>query len=244
MPSSVDNALRLLTLFRERRPVRVSEAAAALSVGRSTAHRLLSALERHGFARRDPATRTYLAGPMLAELGLATVGLELLQATRGELERLCTETGETTHLVVLEGTSALFLDSVETSKALRIGSRTGAVMPAHCTSGGKAMLAGLGADELSQLYPHGQRLEQMTPKSIATVEVLGRELEAIRRRGYATNRDESEVGVTAVACALHTGSKGRAAAFSVSAPTTRLDFSREAEIAAAVKRAVARVARS
>jgi DNA-binding IclR family transcriptional regulator len=221
--------------------VRVSEAAEQLGVGRSTAHRLLSTLEQHGFARRDPATRTYLAGPVLAELGLATAGLELLRATRGELERLSAETGETAHLVVLEGTSVLFLDSVETAKALRIGSRAGAVMAAHCTSAGKVMLAELSAEELSALYSAGQQLEQMTPNSISTLAELERELEAIRLRGYATNRDESELGVSAVAAAFRAGSAERLTAFSVSAPTTRFDESRAAEIAKALGQAVARV---
>jgi IclR family transcriptional regulator, acetate operon repressor len=238
--SSVDNALRLLTLFRDKRPIRVSEAAATLGVARSTAHRLLSTLEQHGFARRDPATRTYLPGPVLAELGLATAGLELLSATRADLEQLSAETGETTHLVILEGSSALFLDSVETSKALRIGSRVGAVMAAHCTSAGKAMLALLSADELSALYPRGQQLEQMTPNSIATREALDDELEAIRKRGYAINRDESEIGVSAVAKAFRAGPTGRVAAFSVSVPSTRFDAARVAEIAKALERAVAR----
>jgi DNA-binding IclR family transcriptional regulator len=227
-------------LFREKRPVRVSEAAATLGVARSTAHRLLSTLVQHGFARRDPATRSYLPGPMLAELGLATVGLELLSATRADLERLSAETGETTHLVVLEGSSALFLDSVETSKALRIGSRVGAVMAAHCTSGGKAMLALLSDEELSALYPPGQQLEQMTPNSIATCEALDNELDAIRKRGYAVNRDESEIGVSAVAASFRAGPSGRVAAFSVSAPSTRFDDARVVEIAEAVERAVGR----
>jgi DNA-binding IclR family transcriptional regulator len=238
--SSVDNALRLLTLFRERRPLRVTEAASALGVSRSTAHRLLSTLEQHGFARRDPATRTYLPGPMLAELGLATAGLELLSATRADLEQLSADTGETTHLVVLEGSSALFLDSVETAKGLRIGSRVGAVMAAHCTSAGKAMLALLSADELSALYPPGVALEQMTPSSLATREELDDELEAIRKRGYAVNRDESELGVSAVGAAFRAGSTGRVAAFSVSAPSTRFDAARVAEIAKALERATGR----
>jgi DNA-binding IclR family transcriptional regulator len=240
--SSVDNALRLLSLFREKRPVRVSEAAAELGVARSTAHRLLNTLERHGFARRDPATRTYLPGPALAELGLATAGLDLLRTTRAALEQLTADTGETTHLVLLEGTSALFLDSVETSKALRIGSRAGAVMPAHCTSAGKAMLAHLAPDELDALYPPGQRLEQMTPSSIGTRDELERELQIIRKRGYATSRDESELGVSAVAAAFRAGPTGRLAAFAVSAPGTRFDDARVEEVAAAVERAVARAA--
>jgi DNA-binding IclR family transcriptional regulator len=240
--SSVDNALRLLNLFRDRRPVRVSEAAAALGVARSTAHRLLSTLERHGFARRDPATRTYLPGPALAELGLATAGLDLVRAARAELERLAAETGETAHVVVLEGPSAVFLDSAESSKALRVASRAGAAMPAHCTSGGKAMLARLAAEELASLYPPGRRLEQMTPRSIGTREALEEELAAIRGRGYATNRDESEIGVSAVAAAFRSGAAGRLAAFSVSAPTSRFDEARVAVAAKVVRRAARRAA--
>ena len=242
--SSVHNALRVLTLFREKRPVRVSEAAAVLGVARSTAHRLLNTLELHGFARRDPATRTYLPGPVLAELALATAGLDLLRAARADLERLTAESGETAHLVVLEGTSALFLDSVETPKALRIGSRAGVAMAAHCTSAGKAMLAQLSPDELSALYPSGEHLEQMTPNSIGTRDALDSDLEVIRKRGYATNQDESEVGVSAVAAAFRAGRSGRIAAFSVSIPSTRFDGARVDEIADAVKRAVARAARA
>ena len=174
---------------------------------------------------------------MLAELGLATAGLELLSATRADLEQLSAETGETAHLVVLEGSSVLFLDSVETSKARRIGSRVGAVMAAHCTSAGKAMLALLSADELSAQYPPGQRLEQMTPNSIATRDDLDDELAAIRERSYAINRDESEIGVAA---AFRAGPTGPVAAFSVSAPSTRFDAVRVVEVAKALERAVGR----
>lgn len=216
----------------------------ALGVARSTAHRLLTTLEQHGFARRDPATRTYLPGPALGDLGLATADLELRRASRGELQRLSDAAGETVHLVVLEGASVLFLDSVETSKALRIGSRIGAVMPAHCTSAGKAMLAEFTLDELRRLYARSERLEQVTPKSIATLEALEGQLATIRKQGYATNVEESELGVSAIAATIPGGPASRPAAFSVSAPTTRLTDERAAEIARAVMRATTAVIRS
>ena len=97
----------------------------ALGSSRSTAHRLLAMLEYHGFARQDPETRAYGPGAGLADLR---------SAARPALERLCAEVGETTHVVALRDASVEFLDSAETSQGLRVGSRVGILMPAHCTA--------------------------------------------------------------------------------------------------------------
>src|SRR3954464_5674798 len=131
---SVDNALRLISLLRERGSMRLADVAGALGTSPSTAHRLLAMLEYHGVARRDPETRAY-------EPGAGVVDLRAL--ARPALERLCDQVGETVHLVGLRGASVVFLDSVETSHGLRVGSRVGVEMPAHCTAGGKALLAQL-----------------------------------------------------------------------------------------------------
>ena len=80
----------------------------------------------------------------------------------------------------------------------------------------------------------------MTQNSIATREDLDDELEAIRKRGYAINRDESEIGVSAVAAAFRAGATERMAAFSVSTPSTRFDAARVAEVAKALERAMRR----
>ena len=67
--SSVDSALRLLLLVGEQGMLRVADASRALGVGRSTAHRLLSMLQYHGFVQQDPVSRAYLAGPSLFGIG-------------------------------------------------------------------------------------------------------------------------------------------------------------------------------
>jgi DNA-binding IclR family transcriptional regulator len=71
--ASVDNALRLLMLFRDTPRVRLSEASEHLGVAHSTAHRLMAMLAYHGFVRQEPGSRAYLAGPALVEIGLAAV---------------------------------------------------------------------------------------------------------------------------------------------------------------------------
>jgi DNA-binding IclR family transcriptional regulator len=234
---SVEKALRLLLLLGARPALRVSEAADELDIARSTAHRLLTTLEQHGFARQDDATRAYVAGPALAELSFASASRELRGLVRPHLERLAHEVGETVHLVTLEGSSARFLESVECNHALRVGSRAGVAMPAHCTSAGKALLAQLTAPELRALFDEGAPLVQMTPRSAARLDDLVTELDAVRVRGYATNLGESEDGIAAAAAAIRFTPYGHRAAISISAPSSRVDAPRLAQLGSAVSRA-------
>jgi IclR family transcriptional regulator, acetate operon repressor len=239
--ASVDNALTLLSLIAERDQVRVSEAAEVLGTARSTAHRLLAMLDYHGFAAQDEVTKTYAAGPQLIKVGLSAVeGLSLRQLARPVLERLCDEVSETTHLVRLFGTNVVFLDSVETTRGLRVGSRIGRFMYAHCTACGKAILAQLSHEELERLYP-GRKLEQMTPRSVATLDELEKELEQIRRRGYATNFGESEDDLVAVAAAVPNLPRTERAAITVAAPSTRIHKTTVKSLGQAVQRGAAEI---
>ena len=140
--ASVNNALLLLLLFREQPRVRLTDACKYLGVAHSTAHRLLAMLAHHGFVQQEPVTRAYVAGPALVEVGLAVVGsLNVREQARPAMEELAAETGETVHLGVLEGNQVRYVDAVESERALRVVARTGTLVPAHCTSLGKALLA-------------------------------------------------------------------------------------------------------
>ncbi len=241
--NSVDNALKLLLMFREQQVVRVSEASATLGVGRSTAHRLLAMLEFHGFIQQDADTKAYRSGPALVEIGLAIVhSMDIRAQLRPYLEKLRDELGETVHLMVLQGADALFLDSVESSRALRTSSRIGRTYPAHATSGGKVLLAELSSQRLADLYP-GDDLPAATPRSIRTKADLMRELRLVRKRGYGTNRGESEPDVAAVAVAMKGSLNRPAAAIAVSAPLSRLSVKQEPDVARSLAAVVEQVAR-
>lgn len=91
---AVENAPRLLQLYRERETLGVSETARLLRVGRSTAHRLLTTLCAHGFVVQD-AGRAYLVGPALRELGAAIAERGVVGARcRPYMQALCDELGE------------------------------------------------------------------------------------------------------------------------------------------------------
>ncbi|MEW2547817.1 IclR family transcriptional regulator [Streptomyces sp. NPDC047002] len=233
--SSVDNALRLLLLFRDCDSVRLTEACAHLGVAHSTAHRLLAMLVHHGFVRQDKGTRTYRPGPTLVGLGLAVVQrMDVRVLVRPFLTRLSAEFEETIHLVELEGNQVRFLDSVESDRALRVAARTGKVLPAHCTSAGKALLAELSRDEVHALYPDG-RLTGQTGQSLRSLRALEAALDEVRARGYATNFEESEEGVGSVAIALPAQAGHAGAAIAVAVPVSRLNSKVETHIVRALR---------
>jgi IclR family acetate operon transcriptional repressor len=234
--SSVGNALRLLLLFREQQSVRLTDACAFLGVAHSTAHRLLAMLIQHGFVRQDPS-RAYCPGPMLVEIGLAVVQkMDVRVQVRPLLEDLAAEFGETVHLTILEERNVRYVDAIESHHALRVTARTGQVLPAHCTSAGKALLAELPDAEVEALYA-GRKLEVKTTRSMRSVRALENALAVVRRDGFATNHEESENGVGSVAIALVNAAGRPVAAIAIAVPEMRLTPRLQAALVKALDRA-------
>lgn len=231
---SVDNALKLLLLLGEQPQIRLSEATRYLGVASSTAHRLLAMLAYRGFVRQDPVSKAYLPGPSLSGVAFAVFGRVDIQRSAVPIMRgLSEQLRETIHVGMLDAASVRFVAAVEGPTAVRVASRLGRTMPAHCTSTGKAMLAQLSQPELRQLLPQ-ERLQTITAASIGTRTELEAELSGIRERGYATNREESEEGVASVAVPIPTRAPGLRLALNAAAPQNRLDSSRYSAVAAAL----------
>jgi DNA-binding IclR family transcriptional regulator len=231
---SVDNALKLLLLLGEQPQIRLSEATRYLGVASSTAHRLLAMLAYRGFVRQDPVSKAYLPGPSLSGVAFAIFGrIDIAGSAVPIMRGLSEQLRETIHVGMLDGASVRFVAAVEGPTAVRVASRLGRTMPAHCTSTGKAMLAQLSQPELRQLLPD-ERLHKITAHSIGTRSKLEAELSGIRERGYATNREESEEGVASVAVPIPTRAPGLRLALNAAAPQNRLDSSRSSAVAAAL----------
>jgi IclR family transcriptional regulator, acetate operon repressor len=238
---SVGRALRLLTLVSERGTISVSAAADELGVARSTAHRMLATLQYEGFVRQDPLTKSYGAGRRLLEVGLAAVrSLDVRAAARPVLEALRDELGETVHLVTLDGQFILFVDSMESTRAVRVGSRVGMRMPAHCTAAGKVILAQLPPAALEEYLDSVP--EPLTPNSLNDPEAIRAELEQVAAQGYATNFEESEDGLSAVAVAIPEPSGAVRWSITVSLPASRLTPAQAPGVAEAAARAAHAIA--
>lgn len=224
---SVDNALRLLLMLQDGRPLRVTDAAEHLGVSRPTAHRLLASLAHRRFVEQDPVTRAYLVADALVRNWVPPAGA-LLAAAQPELRALARRLGETTHLGVLHGTSVTVIASAGTADASRNVTLVGTTFPAHFSAGGKALLAALPLDELERRYADeplrrtAWRRTKLVRESEATIwrALLG-ELREVRERGYATNFRGHNRGVNALAVPIRLRSGGTPGVLIVSAPSAR-----------------------
>ena len=219
---SADTILRLLLLFREGCPVRVSDASAKLGVSPSSAHRMLATLKNQGFVRQDSRTRAYLVGEVLVELVQSRhAATRLVTAGSPVLETLALQTGESCHLAVLRGTKALFVAGAEGTETLRTSLHVAMTFPAHCTSSGKCLLAFLPLRELRARYA-GQQITPLRKNGVRSWSDLLATLELARRRGYATSMEEAEIGVNSVAVPVLSHRAEPFGALVLTAPSSRL----------------------
>ena len=138
----IDKAMRVIAALEAEEPLTLNGLVEATGLSRPTAHRLASALEKHGLVRRDLDGRFALGLRFLA-LGEAAVGaLSLREAARPALEELRDTTGESTQLYVRQGDSRICIEALESPHGLRTIVPVGAVLPLDRGSAGKILRGG------------------------------------------------------------------------------------------------------
>lgn len=246
---SVRRAMSLLKEFTDERPEwGLSDLARAVRLNKTTAYRLLTALEVEGMVARSPGGDAWRLGPEAIALGaLALRSNELMAAARPALEALVRETGETASLEALAGDEVVILDGVEGPSLVGASPDVGTRWPAHATSTGKVLLAaeraGLGRRPRGRSSGLPRRLERLTPRTITDSGRLLRELERVLERGWAKAVEELEVGYVAVGAPVRDHELRVLAAISVGGPASRLTEDRIPELVRRVVRAADRTSR-
>lgn len=218
---SVDRALALLEILAREGWSGVTEAANELGIHKSTAFRLLATLERRGLVEQHVATQKYRLGLAVTRLaGAVRSALDVTGSARPVCERLSDATGETVTVAVLEGGEAVYIDQVNTSSSLVTVNWLGRRTALHTTASGKVLLASLPPGIREDLL--ARPLEASTPHTVVDPAVLRRQLDTIRRDGYAVTLEELELGLNAVASPIR-GPHGEAiATIAVSGPSYRV----------------------
>ena len=239
---SVANAARVLKSFSTvDREWGVSDLARRLDLAKSTTHRLLATLTDQGLLEQDPDTGRYRLGLAVFDLAAAVQSLDLHEASLSVMTDLRNRTGETVQIAVLDGREVVYVERLDSPNTLRLFLEVGRRNWAHCTGCGKALLAFAPTAEVDRIL-RNWRLPTKTPHTITRITALRQELEATRRRGYARNRHESEVGVVSVAAPIRDATGRTVAAVSVAGPADRLE-AYEAELAGATVGAAAAISR-
>ncbi|AEW93042.1 oxidoreductase [Streptantibioticus cattleyicolor NRRL 8057 = DSM 46488] len=218
---SVDRAISVLEILARRGEAGVSEVAGELAVHKSTAFRLLGALESRGLVEQAGERGKYRLGFGLVRLaGAVTARLDIAQQSRPVCERLAGQLGETVNLVVLRSHHVINLYEVRGPGTVAAHNWVGRLTPPHATAAGKVLLAQLTADHRARLLAAaGPR--RLTPHTATAPAALERELSLVRTRGYAVTRDELEPGLNALAAPIRSRDGEVVAALSASGPGYR-----------------------
>lgn len=245
MVQTVQKVTRILELFSPENPEwGVSEVGRALGMPKSTAFELMNSLADQGLLRRTGKGR-YLLGWRLFEFGQTLLDTEQYRSeARRVMWELVETWGEASHLAVLDGAQALYIEEVQPACAVRMftSPRIGTRLPAHCSGVGKVLLA-YQKWGTSVALLELQSMPVLTPNTITTPEKLADELEGIRERGYGYENEEVSIGLCCVAAPVHDAHGSVIAALSLSVPTFRFRAGKK-KYTAAVLEAVRHISRS
>jgi DNA-binding IclR family transcriptional regulator len=233
---ALDRALTVLEcIAQSRKGFSVSELSRRLTLPKSSVHLILRTFERRGYLQKQPTGGRYRFGLKLMSLGhLALDGVELRDEARPILLRLVLATGLTAHLGILERGEVVIIERVDAATPVRVVSFVGRRMKVHSTAVGKALLAFLPPESQDAQLAQAP-LEPQNERTIASAADFRRELEQVRRLGYAFNDQEDELGVRAVGAPILSAEGTPLAAISIVGTTGQLALDRVAAIGEAVR---------
>lgn len=223
----VERVLNILEAFTPAEPqLTITVLSRKLGLNKSTVHRLAGMLAERGFLQRDPETRAYSLGPALLRLTHAALGQrDLVAISYPLMRRLRDQTGETVTLNVLAGRSRICIAQVESLQELRMRLDIGKPVPLYCGAASKVLLAHRAPEEVEAVIRE-TGLKPLGPGSITDPNHLRRQLEEIRRNGYATSHQERTAGGITLAAPLRDAAGSVTASLGLYAPASRVDHKR------------------
>src|SRR5436305_12793531 len=218
---SIDRATAILKAVGSGpRRLGVSELADRLGLTRPTVHGLLQTLQAHGFVEQDRDSDKYQLGAGLLQLGNSYLDLnELRGRSIVHAERLAERADAAVRVRVMHGATVIVVTHVLRPHTEPQIPEVGAQLPAHATALGKAMLAFAPSELIEDLT--AEPLPRLTSKTMA-VKALLAQLDTVRERGVATERDEAVIGEASVAAPIFDHSGHAVGAIGVAAATDRI----------------------
>jgi DNA-binding IclR family transcriptional regulator len=228
---ALDKSIAILEILsQENSPLSIAELSERLGIYPSTIHRILDTLRYWGYVEQDPDTQRYQLGLKALELGMAKLqGMELVKEVSPYLKELREQSNETVHLAILDEGEVLYLAKEESSQSIRMVSRVGRRLPAHCTGLGKVLLAHLDEEEQEKIIKE-KGLCRFTESTITDKKKLREELSKIRHQGFAEDGGEHEKDVHCVAAPIKDHRGEVIAAISVSLPAFRMNTSKKRKL--------------
>lgn len=221
---SVDRTLTILEVLGTGKKS-LMEIANEVSLNKSTVHRLLQTLIYKGYVIQDEENSQYALTPKILHLGQQIIEeMDIIQIAKPYLNELSDITGEVVHLVMIEGIDAIYIDKIEAKSNIRMYSYIGKRIPLFSSAVGKAYLAFSKESIIDKQWSTIVKdVKRFTEFTLVNEKDLKSDIEAIKDRGYAIDREENELGVICVAAPIYNHIGKIQYAISISTPKFRLD---------------------
>jgi IclR family transcriptional regulator, acetate operon repressor len=237
---SVDRALSIIeTLAEDDEGYRLSDLAVRTGLSTSTAHRLLATLEKRRFVQFDRHELKWHVGAQSFSVGATFARRRNFTAQAiPYLRKLRDLTRETANLAVVDDEAIIVLTRIESREIMRSLTKVGGRVAMVASGVGKAVLATYSDEDVNAIICR-QGMPRLTEKSIVRPGELFRELQTIRRQGYAVDDEEARMGLRCVAAVVYSHCSEPLAAISVSGMTSRMTDDRLAAVGRTVREVAA-----
>lgn len=214
---SVERAIIIIeTLAEARQEMSLTEISNKVGWPKSTVHGLVSTLREYHYVDQSSITGKYRLGIHLFELGnIVSRSWDISSIAKPHMQRVSQVLGETVQLAVEDNGEVLYIDKIDSSRTLRIVSEIGVRLPMHCSGLGKVLLAYRSRSEVHKIIA-GRGMTPMTLRTITTMDALEKELQKIRKNGYAMDDQEIMDGLRCIAVPIYDGNNKVLYAISVS----------------------------
>lgn len=216
---SVVKVFAILEILAEHEKLGVSELSEITGFGKSTTHRMLNTLKYLNYVDQDPETDDYFVSIKLYELGNKVANkIPIKKIARPHLENLFNRINETVNLGILDNQSVIYLDKIVSKEPLRIELDIGLKVPIYSSALGKTLAAFNYDIDIENI-----KYVKYTANTISSYEEFNKELEKIRKQGYAFDNEEYIKGLVCIAVPILNSNQEAVASVSISLPAARLD---------------------
>lgn len=199
-PSTSEKTLIVLQAALEH--ARFSEVVSATGFPKATVHRLISTLVERRFVTVDPHGN-FLPGPsILAMAGKALERIDISSIAQPSVDALVEAIHCTVHMGAISGDSVVYIMRRDSDKPYTMPSRVGHSVPLHTTGIGKAILATYDDETVEQILRRAG-MPRLTDATITSLDEFKKELQDVRSRGFARDREENVPGIACIAAPVH-----------------------------------------
>jgi len=199
---SIRNCFRILSLFNKQNPnLDADRISQAIDIPKSSVYRYLNTLIQESILEYDPTTKKYALGLKIFELGATAYHqLELRKIAIPFMKELAKKTRETVYLTALDRDRAICIERIESDFPIRLSINRGESFPLHASATARILMAYLSNEEQDRIVKKG--LKKFTEFTITDAVKLRKNLNAIKKRGFALSDQELDMGAKAVSAPI------------------------------------------